>query len=162
MIAAMGCTQEVETADELVFTGDEAEKHLSLCRVEELPRMRNDLWVYDGGTFNGMIYYVSFQCESLEDCWSALKAFQAPDRSEFHEGVATKFAVNQQGPSFYDNSLSHPQWNISKISDGVSHEWSRDDRAMNFWAIDRERLRIYFHHESGGFPTDAPNETEKR
>ena len=116
-----------------------------------------ELCVYDSGSFNGMIYYVSFKCDSIEDCWTAVRAFGSPDESEFKAGIQTKFAVNQHGPSFYHKDMQHPQWDISAVTDGVFREWSRGNDVMDFWAIDRDPLRVYFHHESGGFPDDPPS-----
>ncbi len=141
----------------ITYTGEEAKPHLSLCDRDQLPASMTDLWVYDGGTFNGMIYYVSFKCDTLEDCWMAIRAFGAPEKSKFTKGIQTRFAVNQHGPSFYVKDFQHPQWDISNLKNGVFHEWNRDDHVMDFWAIDLDRLRVYFHHESGGFPDDPPS-----
>lgn len=156
LISMIGCGLDEydPTGDE--YFGDAAIEHFSLCDRPLLPADISDAWVFDGGTFNGMIYYVSFKCESIEDCWAAVNAFRAPGRSKFIEGINTKFAVNQYGPNFYLPSFKNPKWNVSTINDGVFYETAQGDRHMDFWAIDREELRVYFHHESGGFPDDPP------
>ena len=141
----------------ITYTGEKAKSHLLLCDGDQLPASISDLWVYDGGTFNGMIYYVSFKCETLEDCWMAVHAFGAPEKTEFTNGVVTKYAVIRHGPSFYSKGFQHPQWDIPDIENGVCHERNQGDRNMDFWAIDLDRLRMYFHHESGGFPDDPPS-----
>ena len=143
--------------NEITYTGKDARPHLSLCDRDQLPASISDLWVFENGTFGGMIYYVSFRCETVEDCWRAVRAFGAPEKSEFAKGIQSNFAVNRHGPSFYFRDFQHPQWDISKIRKSVFYEWNRDDRVMDFWAIDLQRLRVYFHHESGGFPDDPPS-----
>ena len=40
---------------------------------------------------------MSFKCETLDDCWKAVRAFGAPEESKFTKGIQTKFAVNQHG-----------------------------------------------------------------
>ncbi len=157
MIALAGCGIEDSNPEDSSYTGEEAKSHLSLCDPEQLPASMTDLWVYDGGSFGGMMYYVSFQCETLEDCWAAVREFRAPDETEFANRIHTKFAVNQHGPSFYFKNLQHPHWDVSQIKNGVSYETNRSDEHMDFWAIDLDRLRVYFHHESGGFPDDPPS-----
>lgn len=157
IIAAVGCGIYDVTPDEVTYVGEEARSHLSLCEPDRLPKSMTDLWIYDGGSFNGMIYYVSFKCDTLEDCWAAVRAFDAPDESEFTNGIQTQFAVNQHGPRFYHKNFKHTEWDISNVTNGVFYEWNRDDRVMEFWAIDLDRLRVYFHHESGGFPDDPPS-----
>ena len=140
------------------YVGESARDHLKRCDQEKLPKGLSDLWVYDGGNWSGSIYYASFRCESLDDCWQAVRAFHSPEKSKFVERIDTRFAVNQHGPSFYFAGYDPPAWDISEAKDGFSYEHSQGDRRMEFWAIDRARLRVYFHHESGGFPSVPPSQ----
>ena len=163
LMAFVGCGGMADPPpSDNVRTGEQATSRLSLCDRDQLPASMTDLWVYDGGSFNGMIYYVSFRCETLEDCWQGIRAFDAPAKTKFVDGIQTKFAVNQHGPSFYAKELEHPQWDISGVKNGVSYEQNWDDRKMDFWAIDLDDLRVYFHHESGGFPDDPPSVRHNR
>ncbi len=139
------------------YVGESARQHLSLCNQSQLPKVMSDLWVYDGGNWNGTIYYVSFRCETLDDCWQAVRAFRSPEKTEFVERIETRFAVNKHGPSFYFKGYDPPAWDVSEAKDGFSHEHSQGGKYMDFWAIDHARLRVYFHHESGGFPNDSPD-----
>ncbi len=156
VVVLSGCHTETSSSY-AVLTGENAASHLKLCKPEQIPSAITDLWIYEGGTFNGMVYYVSFECQTIDDCWKAVRAFGAPQESEFTASVQTKFAVNQQGPSFYDPGIWHPSWDVSSVQNGVSHEEWRGNDVMDFWAIDRDRLRVYYHHESGGFPDDPPS-----
>jgi len=154
--AGCGVKDDFAPEDDEYF-GDNAMLHLSHCVRDEIPWSISDLWVFDAGSFGGSIYYASFKCETLSDCWTAVSAFGSPEKPEFKDGIQTVYAVNQHGPSFYHKGYSHPKWNLSAIDDGVSCEKSRADRWMEFWAIDRDQLRVYFHYESGGFPQDPPS-----
>ena len=155
-LLASGCGLPDYDPSEDEYFGEAAVSEFSLCDQSKLPDSIVDAWVFDGGSFNGMIYYVSFKCDSTEGCWAALDAFGAPDESEFADGVETRFAVNKYGPSFYWQGFENPKWNVASITNGVFCERSRDDRNMDFWAIDLDESRVYFHHESGGFPDDPP------
>ncbi len=136
--------------------GREALEHIHF-NDHDLPESAYDFWVFDGGSFSGSIYYVSFRCNSLGDCWDALAAFGAPDKSRFNDSVTTEYAVNQHGPSYYWRGMSSDRWNVATIQNGKSYETARDDRVMDFWAVDCDTLTVYYHHESGGFSTDPPS-----
>ena len=108
-----------------------------------------------------MCYYVAFDCDTVEDCRAAVAAFwDPPEPGEMREvdgRVDTAFAVNWHGPRFYHESLPAPWWGVREIADGEFYERNRGTDFMDFWAIDRARRRVYFHHESGGFPDDPPS-----
>ncbi|MFT5527548.1 MAG: hypothetical protein ACI9HK_005530 [Pirellulaceae bacterium] len=161
MLLLSGCGLPDYDPSEDEHVGEAARSEFSLCDEAKLPATISDEWVFDGGSSNGMIYYLSFKCESTEDCWTALDAFRAPDRAEFTIGVKTGFAVNKYGPNFYWPDFDNPKWNVASITNGVFYETARDDRGMDFWAIDLDDLRVYFHHESGGFPDDPPTKRHR-
>jgi len=53
------------------------------------------------------------------------------------------------------------RWKVAAIKNGRSFETARKDRVIDFWAVDPDTLTVYYHHESGGFPTDPPS-TQQR
>lgn len=161
IVFVAGCGLDDFDPSENEYFGDSAKKEFSLCDHTKLPPSISDPWVYDGGSFGGMTYYVTFQCDSIDDCWKALAAFDAPEKAKFVDGITTRFAVNQYGPNFYWPELKNPKWNIASIPNGAFHETAREDRDMDFWAIDFDKLRVYFHHESGGFPDDPPTKRHR-
>ena len=75
------------------FFGDSAKERLALCDEALIPKSITDAWVFDGGSFNGMIYYASFTCRSLDECWQAVRAFRSPDQSKFADGIHTAWAL---------------------------------------------------------------------
>ena len=161
ILTIAGCVAEYNPKDD-EYVGKSAEKHLYPCERDELPGTIKDLWIFDGGSFNGMIYYTAFTCESIDDCWRALHALRAPEQSKFKEGVQTKFAVNQHGPNYYFKDYAPDHWDVHAIRHGEFYESApRGNEFMDFWAIDYDRLRIYFHHESGGFPDDPPSKRHR-
>ena len=156
-----GCGDAEYKPQDDEYSGSAAVAQFSLCDRDNLPTSITDSWVFDGGSFGGMIYYVSFECDSVDDCWKALTAFGAPEKSKFEKGRDTHYAANKYGPNFYWPEFKNPKWNVATISDGMFYETARDDRDMDFWAIDLERNRVYFHHESGGFPDDPPSKRHR-
>lgn len=164
-VVGLSCGEVEEyDASSNILTGEEALVALaesSRFDDQEFVEKLSSVWMYDGGSFNGSIYYVSFECETAEDCWQALSAFGAPERAEFKEGIQTRFAVNWNGPSYYHQELTHPQWNLQKVESGMSFERATGDRSMEFWAVDFEKNRVFYHYESGGFPIDPPGVTHR-
>jgi hypothetical protein len=57
------------------------------------------------------------------------------------------------GPSFYWPQLTTDHWDVADIKNGFVNEYAKGDRRMEFYAIDSDRLRLYYHKESGGYPT---------
>ncbi len=157
IVLTTGCVYDAFDPSENEYKADAALERFSLCNHEKLPPSISDAWVYDGGSFNGMSYYVSFRCDTIDDCWGALSAFGAPPKASFKKGTDTKFAVNKYGPNFYWPMFQNPKWNIAAVTDGAFYESAHGNRDMDFWAIDFDDLRVYFHHESGGFPDDPPS-----
>lgn len=144
-----------------IYTGKDAKEHLWHCQKDKLPDQLSDLWVFDGGSFGGSIYYVTFRCESIEDCWQAIAAFGAPGEALFVSGIQTQYAVNQHGPSFYWQHLLHPEWQLNNITNAVSYETMLDRDRMEFWAVDLDKMRVFYHRESGGFPDDLPTQRHR-
>jgi hypothetical protein len=159
IVTACGCGDFDYDPHLNVSRGEDARPKLFHCDREKIPASATEFWVYDGGNVHGSIYYVSFRCATLDDCWAAVAAFRGPDRSSFKPGVDTKYAVNRHGPRFYfpDFKMTETDWNIDAITNGMFYEQADRDRHMEFWAIDKDSLRVYYHYESGGFPTDPPN-----
>ncbi len=54
----VGCGPPSLNHQDFTHTGAGALSHLSRCDRTALPAAMTDLWVFDGGSFNGMIYYV--------------------------------------------------------------------------------------------------------
>ena len=152
LIVISGCGLDYDPNVD-VLTGAEARQRIG----KSLPDSATDFYVFDGGTFNGSIYYVSFICDTVEDCWDAVAALDAPDRDKFQPQIQSEYAVNIQGPSFYWKSQETEHWQISTDANGVSYEVAQDDSRMQFWAIDFTTKRVFSHHESGGFPVDPPS-----
>ena len=118
---------------------------------------------YDGGNWNGTIYYVTFDCATLDGCRAAVRELMEVDRygdralEPFEGVVPTKFAVNLEGPAFYfDGDPPTPWWDAASVRRGEWYEWNRRDDLMDFYLIDPARNRVFHHHESGGFPDDPP------
>jgi hypothetical protein len=144
------------TADR--FTGPEAKKLVTSKFVvsNRLPHSANHFYLYDGGTFNGSIVYVSFDCANREDCWTAVEALGSPDHLKFKTWSQSHFAVVMDGPGFYHSELKDDPWDVRGIEDGVVYEETdADHRRMTYYAIDYNRKRVYYHRESGGFPADS-------
>lgn len=156
LVITAGCDFSEYKPQDQVYSGEAAKEHLWPCDKATLPQGITDLWVFDGGSFGDSIYYTSFRCRSIEDCWQAVGAFGGPDASEFSAGIQTRFAVNQHGPRFYWKELAHPEWDLNAVTDAVSYETANGRDNMEFWAIDLKALRVYYHRESGGFPDDPP------
>lgn len=153
-IIAAGCTSGLEyTPSQDVLTGQAARASIG----EALPASASDFYVFDGGSFGGSIYYASFACASDDDCWAAVAALRGPDSKDFRPVIHSEYAVNIHGPSFYWPELETEHWKISTDANGASYESAQQDRRMDFWAIDFDRKRVFFHHESGGFPADPPS-----
>ena len=142
------------------YVGQAALDHVHV-RDGALPRGTHSFWVFDGGSFNGSIYYLSFRCDSIEDCWAAVGVLGGPDESLFGDSATTRFAVNYYGPNFYWREIPADRWKVAAIRSGRSFETAHDDRVMDFWAVDRDTLTVYHHHESGGFPTDLPSTRQR-
>jgi hypothetical protein len=160
LLLLTGCGVDLSYDPHLdIHRGEDARDDLHHCDREKLPKSATDFWVFNGGNFNGSIYYASFRCATLDDCWAAVKAFRGPDKDKFQPGLDTKFAVNKWGPKFYHPQLQTDKldWNIAEITNGTFYEEADGNRFMDFWAIDFDNLRVYFHHESGGFPDDPPS-----
>ncbi len=158
--AFAGCRGEFAEYDpnDSAFTGTEARDRIG----ETLPQSSTDFYLFDGGTFNGSIKYFAFTCATVDDCWKAVAALGGPNRNEFTPSIRSDYAVNTHGPAFYSPEMQTPLWEISVDAEGFSWEIAREDRRMEFWAIDVEAKRVFYHLESGGFPTDPPAEEFRR
>lgn len=153
-----------------VHTGDEAKSRIlkwahSAVRLGEdggsLPASARGFWLYDGGTFNGSITYWVFECDSREDCLKAVEYLGGLRRDEFKPWAPSRYAVVMEGLDFYSKEaisravpLRSSPWDVRAIEDGVAYEQVHEDRWLNYYAIDFDTNRVYYHHESGGFPTD--------
>jgi len=136
-----------------VFLGDAASER---CH-KDIPASATDIYFYDGGNWNGSINYISFTCDTVEECWAAVAALGAPDREEFLPSIQSAFAVNIHGPSFYAAELETEYWHVPAATNGASFEKADGSERMTFWAIDFDKNRVFYHYESGGFPADPPS-----
>src|SRR5258708_1676357 len=74
-----------------VYTGEQARERIVRSSVQlnrrrdggPLPASATNFYMFDGGSFNGTIEYWSFECGTLDDCWSALASVGGPDKDEF-------------------------------------------------------------------------------
>lgn len=135
--------------------GDAVRQTIERRHRMQLPASATNFYQYDGGTFNGSIDYCAFDCGSVDDCWQALQVLGAPPKADFQAWSPSDYRVVMDGPSFYHPEFATPEWGIESIKNGVLYEHVvGDNRSMDFYAIDFDRLRVYYHHESGGFPPD--------
>lgn len=153
----VGCIDDSYDPSTSRLTGEEARSRIVQLggRGAELPKSAAHFYCYDGGNVFGSIEYVSFECDSRDDCWAAVKSLGAPEPSEFKPWAASRYAVVMEGPGFYHESHREDPWDVRGIRDGVVHEAVRGGNEwMDYYAIDFDRNRVYFHHESGGFRVD--------
>ncbi|MBS0265434.1 MAG: hypothetical protein JSS02_26105 [Planctomycetes bacterium] len=112
----------------------------------------SNVYYCDGGTFNGMYLYWSFDCANLDDCWDAIQRAGGPDQSTFTDWKLSQYAVVMLGPEFYSPKLATALWDVRLIQRGVAYEKVEGgNRRLIFYAIDFDKLRVYHHYESGGF-----------
>lgn len=161
-IAVAGCGTFADVPDD-VHTGLVARDRilkdgrvaLDTRKKGALPESSTAFYFFEGGSFNGIILYWSFECATLDDCWSAIVSLGGPDQSEFNDWKTSQFAIVMNGPGFYSHELETPLWDVRTISNGASYERVEDEnRRMVYFAIDFDTLRVYHHYESGGFPTE--------
>jgi hypothetical protein len=160
VLLAIGCLDQKGPLKD-VYTGQDARNRIvGLVKLPShsdkespLPQSATNYYLFDGGSFNGSITYWSFDCASHEDCWAAIASLGGPGRSEFHPWKPSRFAVVMNGPGFYQPQLATPLWDVTTIQHGAVYEDVDGDKCMDYYAIDYDTLRVYHHHESGGFPT---------
>jgi hypothetical protein len=114
-----------------VYHGDEARNRiLNWAHVgrgenhtpEPLPDSATDFYIYDGGSFNGIIRYSSFTCGSREDCLKAFERLSGFDRDRLKPYKPSMYAVVMEGPGFYSRSLQTDRWDVRGIRNGVWFE----------------------------------------
>ncbi len=164
VVPLVGCSPpnwEHDPLTEDVFTGEAARDRIlspgspGEADPSSLPASSTEFYLFDGGTFNGTIKYWSFRCGTVEDCWAALTILLAPPQSEFQPWQPSQYAVVMKGPAFYWPELATDHWDIESVENGAMWEKVDGDRRMEFYAVDFDTNRIYYHKEGGGFPTDA-------
>jgi len=154
--SSTGCISPSNPTDD-EFTGTAArDRILQLTHktASALPVSAKKFYAYDGGSFNGSMTYWAFDCDSRQDCLSALENLTGIQESELTHWVPSQYAVVMQGPSYYATELSSTDWKVASITKGLVYERVEGDRQMYYYAVDLDRNRVYFHRESGGFPTD--------
>ncbi len=156
LVVLIGCTDPIIDVSPIprAYTGEDARTRIPA----NLPDSSSDFYVFDAGNFGGSIFYASFSCASLEDSWAAVAALGAPSEDEFEKAIRSEYAVNIEGPGFYWPEQDTDSWRFDTGVEGYSYESARGDRRMEFWAIDVDAKRVYYHSESGGFPTDPPQD----
>lgn len=107
-------------------------------------------FVWDGGTFNGSNLYWSFQCASVEDCWTCVLS-----GGQFHKSKFTPFERLDErvlkGPQQYDDRLRAEDWRLDGITHGAHFIWRREDRDLRYIAIDFDTATVYGTDQSGGY-----------
>jgi hypothetical protein len=80
-------------------------------------------------------------------------------RGELDPWRPSRNAVVMEGPGFYfkgparGNLPGGDQWDVRSIKHGLVYEFVYGEhRRMDYYAIDLDRNRVYYHYESGGFP----------
>ncbi len=156
----------------LVSTGEAAKRQILVWARRntrpgeadrDLPASATDFWVYEGGSFNGSIEYSVFQCGNREDCLKAVEILGGARVGDPKPWESSRYAVVMEGPEYYWKDYwkerpaskrfrSNP-WEVRAIKNGLVYEAVfGDHERMEYFAIDLDRNRVYFHHESGGFP----------
>ena len=147
------------------YTGSDARSRIERLHGpngKKLPDSASNFYLFDGGSFNGSITYVAFDCSNVDDCWEAIESFNGPGRADFRRWTPSQYAVVMQGPGFYHTQLKGDPWSVRDIRNGMVYEKvtrDRDPKAyypsrMEYFAIDLDKKRVYYHHECGGFPPD--------
>jgi hypothetical protein len=126
-----------------------------------LPATADDFWLYDGGNFGGTITYCTFRCSDRADCLKAVEYLGGVREQDLKPWIPSRYAVVMEGPAFYSRTraptekLRSNPWDVRGIKNGLVYEHVRGDQdSMVYCAIDLDRNRVYYVHESGGFPDD--------
>jgi hypothetical protein len=156
--------------NENVYTADDAEERIlqrarPTAGVGEiargLPASAKDFWVFEGGSFGGCVDYWTFTCGSREDCLKAVEYLGNIRLSDLKDWKPSQYAVVMEGPGYYSRTLktakklSSNPWDVRGIKNGLIYEsvWGGHEN-MDYFAIDFDINRVFYHHESGGFPAD--------
>lgn len=158
-VTAGGCRDEHDFRKE-VHTGAAA-----LACVERwakpgrrLPPLR--VHVYDGGNWNGSTRYLVAELESVDASFELVDYLGGPKRSDFEPWRGSPLRIDHEGPAFYSAELRAFPWDIDSVVGGVGHRTtSGDNRRLTTFVVDLERTRVYYHYESGGFPTQTRHAT---
>ena len=149
----LGCQSDYDPLKE-VYTGQAACNRIiaiSAANRSALPPSATNFYLFDGGTFAGCITYWSFDCSSSADCWAAIRGLRGPEKSKFQDWKPSRFSVVMQGPGFYFRQLATPLWDVNGIKHGAVYEYVKEhDGWLEYYAVDLDKLRVYYHHESGG------------
>jgi hypothetical protein len=127
-----------------------------------LPASAKNLWLFDGGSFSGCITYLVFDCGNREDCLRSVECLGRLRREDLKPWIPSRYAVVMGGLDFYSTRaifwkklLINP-WDVRQIRNGLVYEHVTGiDRSMVYYAIDLDRNRVFYHYESGGFPTNV-------
>ena len=161
-----GCSRDDALSTKIV-TGDAARAEIVRRAQRQnspefsLPDSAANFYLYDAGNFNGLITYWSLECTTVDDCWLALGQLGGPDPSAFDNWRPSELAVVMEGPGYYSPDEKTDLWDVRSIERGKIYEHVRGRRqsgnadVLEFYAIDLDRRRIFYHGESGGFPTTA-------
>jgi hypothetical protein len=177
-ILLCGCADPNDFFDpnDQVHTGEQAKAEIvnwahSAVRLDAraggLPPSATNFWLYDGGTFSGMITYWVFDCGSREDCLKAVEYLGDLRAGDLIPWEASRYAVVMEGLDYYTNRSSWKKklrsnpWNVRGIKNGLVYERTSGKQGgqggnerMVYYAIDFDKNRVYYHYESGGFPMD--------
>lgn len=120
------------------------------------PTSAKSFWCYDGGNVFGSIFYGTFECDNREDCLKAVEVLMGHPPDEMKPWVPSKYAVAMEGPGFYSTTAKNSPWNVREIKNGLVSEYVQEPHErMEYYAIDFDRNRVYYHYDSGGFPADG-------
>jgi hypothetical protein len=122
----------------------------------------DDCFYFEGGSFSGTISYWMCQCRSIEDCWELAEAWSGRKQSAFEPWQPSEFTCVMLGPAFYNESRAGSLWDVSRIKNGVRDYSVYEDRQLEMFAIDFDRMRVYGAYESGGFPQEKWQVTGER
>lgn len=123
--------------------------NLGSTNQSDLSLSARDFYYYDFSTALGSDEYWSFECDTVDHCWSALKQLGGPERNEFVPFQLSKYEVILLGPGVFPAHHT-PKWDVREIKNGVVYEHAFQDRTLTYYAIDFDRRRVYYHYESGG------------
>jgi hypothetical protein len=139
-----------------LWHGDDAKRKIveykNMTNVSDaaLVVVNDETFVFDGGTFNGVILYWSFQCASIDDCWKCVLSGGNLQRSDFTQFEPLS-VVPLKGPQQYDARVSSSMWRLQDVKDGMHYKRQQEDRRILYIAIDYKTATVFGCYQSGGF-----------
>lgn len=117
-----------------------------------MPASAKDFYCFSCCGWDGVCYFWSFECETIEECWAVMESQCAEGAASFKPWSPSEYAVVMLGPGYCNRSRAAPKWDVRSIAEGVCFERAEDDSGrIEYYAIDFARRRVYGHRATGGF-----------